>query len=166
MARDIKEKVCQTAIDYDNEVTNKEPLTSYELPDGKIINVSNQDRLTFPEALFRPYLVDKDMDGCMDLVQRSVAKCDAVVRGQLYSNAVLSGGSTFFTGLVNRFEQELKSLAPPKAKINVIAKEDRRNSAWLGGSLVASMTNAFLPMCVTKKEYEEFGAAAVRRKHY
>ena len=162
MARDIKEKVCHVALDFQVESEAK-TQTSYELPDGQQVIVNNQDRLLCTEALFRPYLMDKDVEGLPDMVYRSIIKFDVTVRAQLYSNVVLAGGSSLFPGFPERFENELKSLAPPKAKIKILAKPERRYSAWLGGSIVASRPT-FQSMWISRKEYEEMGSSVFHRK--
>lgn len=46
-------------------------------------------------------------------------KCDLDVRKDLYTNIVLSGGSTNFPGTGERLSKELGSLVPPGTKINV-----------------------------------------------
>lgn len=59
----------------------------------------------------------------------------------LYSNIVLSGGSTLFDGLVDRLCKELKLLAPPSMKCKVVAMPERKYSAWIGGSILASLSS-------------------------
>lgn len=163
MTEDIKEKVCQVALNFQEESSAKNKDASYELPDGQIIVVKNEDRFRCPEVLFQPHLMDKDMDGLPDSVFRAITKFDVTVRAQMYSNILLAGGSTLFPGLPERFEQEMKSLAPPKAKIRIAAKVGRRHSAWLGGSILTSIST-FQRMWISKKEYEEIGPSVVHRK--
>jgi actin-related protein len=57
------------------------------------------------------------------------------------------------------------ALAQPSMKVKVIATPGRRNSVWLGGSILASL-EAFPHMCVTFDEYREEGAQIVHRKCY
>ena len=59
IAKEIKEKACYTALDYEEELKNVEPF-DYEIPDGKhlIIRVL---RLSCPEILFRPEIIGKNM---------------------------------------------------------------------------------------------------------
>ena len=39
-------------------------------------------------------------------------KCDVDIRKDLYANTVMSGGTTMFTGLSDRLQKEIKTLAP------------------------------------------------------
>lgn len=47
----------------------------------------------------------------------SIFKCDMDIRRDLYSNVVLSGGTTMFPGISYRMQKELTSLAPASMKV-------------------------------------------------
>jgi len=53
----IKEKVCYTALDYEEELKIVEPF-DYELPDGKNVIVKDL-RIRCSEALFKPIYIRK-----------------------------------------------------------------------------------------------------------
>ena len=67
-------------------------------------------------------------------------KCDVDVRKDLYSNIVLSGGSTMYTGIAERLNKEVVALAPSAMKIKVIAPPERKFSVWIGGSILSSLS--------------------------
>lgn len=166
LAKDIKEKVCRTAINFEDEMKSAKDAL-YELPDGSRITVSKEDQLFPPEGLFRPYLLDKDVEGLPEIIHRSLSKCDVVVRAQLYANTVICGGSSLFPGFAERFDNEMRSLAPCKAKINIVAKAERHHSAWLGGSMLAAVSgnnSALKRMFISRDEYQEVGPSITRRK--
>ena len=72
------------------------------------------------------------------------------------------GGNTLFPGFADRLLKELnKSLAQPDAK--VFADSNRRYSAWIGGSILSSLS-AFDEMVVTMSDYNEYGPSIIRRK--
>jgi actin len=48
-------------------------------------------------------------------------------------------------------------------KIKVVAPPERKYSAWIGGSMLASLS-AFQQMCISKAEYDESGPSIVHRK--
>jgi actin len=89
--------------------------------------------------------------------------CDIDVRKALYSNVVLSGGTTMFQGIGERMAKELVALAPSTVKIKVIAPPERKYSVWIGGSILSSLTT-FQQMWVSKEEYDESGPGIIHRK--
>jgi actin, other eukaryote len=90
-------------------------------------------------------------------------KTDIDIRRDLYSNCVMSGGSTMFAGIASRVQKELESLAPSSMKIKVIAPPERQYSVWIGGSILSSLST-FQQMWVSNAEFQEAGPGIVHRK--
>jgi len=165
IVRDIKEKLSFVALDFDSDMKKAQNSAefdkTYELPDGQIIQIANE-RFRCAEILFKPSLVGMEQSGVHQLTYDSIMKCDVDVRKDLYSNIVMSGGTTMLEGIGARMQKEIVSLAPATMQIKVITPAERKYSVWIGGSILASLGS--FNSWITKSEYSEMGAGIVHRK--
>ena len=135
---------------------------SYMLPDGQVITIGNE-RFRVGEVLFQPSFIGREDDGIHMLTFDSIMACDVDIRKDLYSNIVLSGGSSMFRGVADRLQFDVAQLAPPSMKVRCIAPPERKYSVWIGGSILASLSS-FHQMWISKQEYDESGPGVIHRK--
>jgi len=108
------------------------------------------------------------MAGLHSMVVDSLFKCEPENYNPLLSNLVVTGGTSNIEGLPDRIKYDVETklhLTLPNLRVKVTAANpnSRALSAWIGGSIVASMGSVH-EMWVTKKEYQEYGANIIDRK--
>uniref|UniRef100_A0A8C9WSS5 Actin-like 6A n=1 Tax=Sander lucioperca TaxID=283035 RepID=A0A8C9WSS5_SANLU len=130
---------------YDEQVAAQMPTVHYELPNGYNCDFG-AERLKIPEGLFDPSnakgLSGNTMLGVGHVVTTSVGMCDIDIRPGLYGSVVVTGGNTLIQGFTDRLNRELSQKTPPSMRLKLIANNttvERRFSAWIGGSILASL---------------------------
>ena len=162
-AREIKEKLCYVVPNDQKADGVSKP---HELQDGTIISVTEKCWYMCPEALFQPSILGMSTAGVHEMTYNSIMKCDEDIREEMFSNILLSGGSTLFPGFAERLQKEITALAPPTVTVRVITPAEclpahmqylnPSDNCWVGGSTFASF-NPFQTMYIYKQDYEELG---------
>ena len=90
-----------------------------------------------------------------------VFRCATELQNDLSRNVVLSGGTTLTRGLVPRLEHELSRINPKIRSVR--APANRAYSAWIGGSILGSLSSLD-SMYATVDEYAEQGVRIINQK--
>jgi len=153
VVRTIKEKCCYIALNPAKEEKEAARIEAFRLPDGHVIELGHE-RFRAPEILFNPEIIGEEYAGVHQVVVDSINRVDLDLRKSLFSNIVLSGGSTLCRGFGDRLLNEVKKLTLKDVKIKIYAPPERKYSTWIGGSILAGL-NTFKKMWVSAEEYQE-----------
>ena len=161
--KDIKEKGCYISNDnYENELKNIDNFL-YELPDGNKIELK-EERIKCPEVLFNPSIINNNDKNISQNCYEAVEKCDNIIKKDIYNCIDLTGGSSMFPGLEERFYKEIKDLVDNDMKndIKIENLNGRKYGVWTGGAILTM--SGFELKWITKAEYEESGDLIVHKK--
>jgi actin-related protein len=162
----VKEQYAYVALDFDAEMhqtaNTANHLVSYDMPDGSSIAIGNE-RFRCAEILLRPSMSGIGSEGVHEKVLQTITACDVDIRKDMYENIVVSGGSTLLPGFVKRFEQDIKRLAPPAARIKIVGSDNPKYAVWSGGSVFAQTTTVQEKL-ITREQYNAVGFSAVKWK--
>jgi actin-like protein 6A len=156
----MKEAVCRIAENKDIRVNVN--TAAYELPDGTMVDC-NKIAQSVPEMLFTGK--DKSIGAMVHDVIEKQRSSDESLAHSLLGSVVVCGGTSCMSGFTERIQNDLSQMY----QSNVVkcfagqANQDKRNSAWIGGSIVGSL-GAFGNLWITKREYEENGVGIVGKK--
>ena len=135
--RDMKEHIgCYVAVEKDDlclcqewpnnklpvkkplvpPIKKPQPLLVYPCPlPGQPDTVQvGHERFQCCECLFRPWLLGRDSEGIVDILHRTLLRCEATIQSELYFNVVLCGGTMMFPGMAQRMAQELQTFGEHK----------------------------------------------------
>jgi len=166
--RGLKEQHCYVAQNYKAELAaaeeNPDLERTFQLPDGKEIVAAGAERFSCPEALFQPSLLGKESPGIHELTVEALKKCDVDLQKGLASSIVLAGGTMEMQGVRERLLKEMSALIPPSMMTKAtFAAESPRDASFIGGSILASVTEAQRKW-ITREQYEEQGAAVIHTR--
>jgi hypothetical protein len=99
------------------------------------------------------------------LIANTLQSCEPDIRATFLANVVLTGGGSLMPGISHRLENELlKIYQSQKIKLHSPGNlTERRYSAWLGGSILASL-GTFHQLWISAEEWKEHGRAIVGQR--
>ncbi|EFC38005.1 predicted protein [Naegleria gruberi] len=126
-------------------------LTNFELPDGNTVRVFASTRLACTESLFQ----DEEFSS---FVYYRIPLSDGS-KDERSGTLILNGGNTLLEGFDKRLDAEVTRAFHRIGNVSVLPSIE--NSAWVGGSILASFTQFSL---ISKREYEEMGKQVLEKK--
>jgi actin-like protein 6A len=163
LLRTIKEAVYKTEENSQpNELGQPQTTVDFELPDRQTIKI---DKSRLPDPFFSSYGQDIAYRGLHHLLNDNINLCDIDIKKELYNNVIVTGGNSLLGGFVPRLQQKLAEVVTPQ-KCKLISFPfpiERRFSAWIGGSILASLSS-FQGFWVGKQEWTEFGPSILEKK--
>lgn len=175
LVKEIKEKLSVMAIDY-QEALEAEDTTNveekcFELPDNNIIRAADSNiievphpiRYTSAELLMNPAVIGSTKPDLITNIYDSLIRVDKDLRKILFNNIVLCGGASMTRGLLERLQLDLDRKCPDhleKFNFDIRSDSNRNIAAWIGGSMIASITT-FQGLSIKKSEYDENNDAKV-----
>lgn len=167
---DFKETIVQvapTSLEEAKDIVSR----VYEFPDGHSAEFG-KERFELGESLFKNSSDDMSDDvesskGVSQLVIDAINACDVDIRANLTNNIVITGGTSLLQGFTARINHDLQQTFPA-LKVRLYAPgnmTERRNAAWLGGSILASL-GTFHQLWVSKQEWDEVGAEQIVAKRF
>lgn len=162
-ARWIKERCGVVSIKQQAQNAN-ESMVSFALPDGQRVEVG-KERFAVADANFSPGIIGAKGAGFVQSITDSVSTCNEVgLKKLMYENIVLSGGNTMYRHMDARLKTDItESLDGRRINVNVSAALNRKYYAWLGGSVISSLST-FRDMWISEQDYKENGANVVSQK--
>ena len=160
-----KESFCFLRHDNEDEIEKKkeEETKEWELPDKKKI-IINKERFQATEVIFDPKQFGYDYPNFQELFKKTVKSIDSDLREIMLANIIFNGGTTLIKGFKSRVTQEIEQAGQDyEFKKKVHTYPEAQFMAWLGGSILTSLTN-FENLWITKAEYKEEGKATIVHK--
>ena len=151
-------------------------VKEYTLPDGRTIKVG-AERFMAPEVMFKPSLIDEaDGVGLHEQIFNCIQEMDIDNRMEMYSNIVLSGGSSMYPGFPTRLEREIKRLylnkvlkgnkdgmKKLKSSLHIEDPPRRKHMVFLGGAVLADIMKDRDEFWISRQEWQERGKAALQK---
>jgi actin-related protein len=152
----------------------------FTLPDGRVVSAPDADVTSPSELLFAVGGVAAAGEGTPPppplhgLVLGAIGAAEAELHKELLRSVVVTGHVACLAGVAERFEHELAaatraastpSIAQQAHRLTIFigSTHERRHGAWLGASILGSLTSHH-EMWMSRAEYDEFGAALITRK--
>ena len=167
LVREVKEGTCHVALNCEGKRREYEVDTivqTFQLPDGSEL-LLDEECFRAPEVLFNPSVIGSTAVGLSQLIYDTIMSCPIETRRALYQNIVLVGGTSTMTGLPERIEQDLSTLAPDSVHIDLGIADNADTVTWTGGSCLAASVQ-FGSSLLSRDQYDDCGPGVIHSKFY
>lgn len=130
--------------------------------DEQCLTMGNE-RISVPEVMFNPSDIGLEQAGLAEAIVQAVNEAHPMLRGAMYGNVVLTGGSSQFPNFRERVQKELRELAPAELPVRVTSAANPITAAWHGASQFAQ-SKEYEGNTVTLAEYKERGSTACQHR--
>ena len=131
----------------------EQEVEKFQLPDGKFLRVQKNSLSRPAELLFQPESFGPEEQSIQNALYNSIMGADVDIRGKFFETIILSGGCTMLRNFGSRLLHELRGM-DQEVKLKIYASPERRNNAFIGGSILSSLST-FNSIVVSKKQFME-----------
>ncbi|KAJ6232885.1 actin-17-related [Anaeramoeba flamelloides] len=173
IVEELKKEICFVESNYTNtrnQNNDKKAINSnnqnikIKLSNNKEIEISN-GRTKAIEILFNPNLVSlEDEPSISYLIKNSFNNCEFLNKDKILNSIFITGGSSKFSGLVDRLDYELKHILNQN-NIKTFSPKDSTISSWVGANKFITY-NSPQNSWYTLEYYNENGLYDIHKKFY
>lgn len=132
-------------------------------PKEHIVTMGNE-RFTVPEILFTPSDLGMQQEGLAGTILQSIYSLPKGLWQAFLANILVVGGSSKFSGLIERLEDELRRSVSEEYVVGISQAQDPVKHVWFGGARLAQNQDVLRSLVVTRQEYLENGDVWTRRR--
>jgi len=163
--RDLKERLAYCVLEYEAAAIGTVVQKEYTFSDGKHVQLG-RELFTVVETLFQPSLgaiKATAQKGIHELALDSLRALGTETASEMMKCVFTAGGTTRFPGFKSRLEAEMvKDPLCAQRKLRLYEARTEPNLPWRGLSIMAK-NESFGEIMITREEYDETGAAIVRK---
>lgn len=150
-------------LDYDPARHSKAKRMAAGAQAEEDVLTLRNERFAVSELIFNPSDMGMRQPGLPDLIHQSLQTLPIGLWPGLLANIIVVGGNALLDGFIQRLQKEVVQRFPDDCVVRVARPAAPITSTWLGAAQLAQHPDVD-KLSVTKKEYEEIGAAGLGRK--
>lgn len=101
-----------------------------------------------------------ECDSIFNLIKHSIENCDMKNKNNLWSNIILTGGSSQIPGLKERLQDKLCAICPPMSTPKITVADDPILSCWQGGTICSQFIDT--ETWLSKDQYHDDESSVIK----